>query len=87
MALSSVIICLFAGCCLALENPQVFIVPQRCDEDTNTFLWEINQETPKEYAVISKCFCLPFAFYTVDSGHYLEIFIEDKSERPFKEIN
>lgn len=62
MALSCVIICLFAGCCLALENPQVFTVAQRCEDDTNTFLWEINQETPKEYAVLSKCCCLWQAF-------------------------
>uniref|UniRef100_A0A3B4UWV0 O-acyltransferase like protein-like n=1 Tax=Seriola dumerili TaxID=41447 RepID=A0A3B4UWV0_SERDU len=31
-------------------------VPQRCEEDTNTFLWEINQESPKEYAVLYDAF-------------------------------
>ncbi|XP_022618569.1 O-acyltransferase like protein-like [Seriola dumerili] len=40
------------GFSLALENKQVLTVPQRCEEDTNTFLWEINQESPKEYAVL-----------------------------------
>ncbi|XP_056258920.1 O-acyltransferase like protein [Seriola aureovittata] len=52
MALGCVIFCLFAGFSLALENKQVLTVPQRCEEDTNTFLWEINQEAPKEYAVL-----------------------------------
>ena len=45
---------LFAGCSVALENMQALTVSQRCTEDTNTFLWEIIQDRPKEYAVLSK---------------------------------
>ncbi|XP_039635368.1 O-acyltransferase like protein isoform X2 [Perca fluviatilis] len=43
---------LFAGCSVALENMQALTVSQRCTEDTNTFLWEIIQDRPKEYAVL-----------------------------------
>lgn len=46
---------LFAGCSAALENKQATTVSQKCSEDTDTFLWEINQDSPKEYAVLSKC--------------------------------
>ncbi|XP_040915261.1 O-acyltransferase like protein [Toxotes jaculatrix] len=52
MALGSLVFFLFAGCSLALENTESQTSPQRCKEDTNTFLWEINQERPKEYAVL-----------------------------------
>ncbi|KAF0031579.1 hypothetical protein F2P81_016134 [Scophthalmus maximus] len=37
---------------LELENTLNYTVTQRCEEDTNAFLWEINQERPKEYAVL-----------------------------------
>nr|XP_040053785.1 O-acyltransferase like protein isoform X1 [Gasterosteus aculeatus aculeatus] len=43
---------LFAGCSAALENKQATTVSQKCSEDTDTFLWEINQDSPKEYAVL-----------------------------------
>ena len=55
MSLCWVAFLLFAGCNAALENTQALNVSQRCTEDTNTFLWEINQDKPKEYAVLSKC--------------------------------
>lgn len=55
MALGWEVVILFAGCSVALENTQA---SQRCGEDTNAFLWEINQDRPKEYAVLSKCFKL-----------------------------
>ncbi|XP_058473472.1 O-acyltransferase like protein-like [Solea solea] len=51
MALCLVLFFLIAGTSLGLENTQALNVSQRCEEDTNTFIWEINQETPKEYAV------------------------------------
>lgn len=55
MVLGWVVFLLLAGCSVALENSQTLTVSQRCLEDTNTFLWEINQDRPKEYAVLSKC--------------------------------
>lgn len=55
MGLGWVVFLLLAGCSVALENTQALMVSQRCLEDTNTFLWEINQDRPKEYAVLSKC--------------------------------
>ncbi|KAK2819266.1 hypothetical protein Q5P01_024827 [Channa striata] len=51
MALSCVVFVLLAGCSLALETTQALTVSQRCEEDTNTFVREINQSRPKEYAV------------------------------------
>ncbi|XP_020498672.2 O-acyltransferase like protein [Labrus bergylta] len=52
MAMSSVVLLVFAGCSLALDNTQDLNVSQRCMEDTTTFLWEINQDRPKDYAVL-----------------------------------
>ncbi|XP_031716131.1 O-acyltransferase like protein isoform X2 [Anarrhichthys ocellatus] len=52
MAPGWVVLLLFAGCSVALDNKQAFTVSQKCSEDTNTFLWEINQDRPKEYAVV-----------------------------------
>ncbi|XP_068430263.1 O-acyltransferase like protein [Clinocottus analis] len=53
MALGRVAFLLFAACSgAALEDKQAFTVSQKCTEDTNTFLWEINQDRPKEYAVL-----------------------------------
>uniref|UniRef100_UPI0037E86879 O-acyltransferase like protein n=1 Tax=Semicossyphus pulcher TaxID=241346 RepID=UPI0037E86879 len=52
MALTWVGFLLFAGCSAALENMQGFTVSQRCMEDTKSFLLEINQDRPKEYAVL-----------------------------------
>ncbi|KAM8827474.1 O-acyltransferase like protein isoform 2-T2 [Spinachia spinachia] len=43
---------LFAGCSAALENKQATTVSRKCSEDTDTFLREINQDSPKEYAVL-----------------------------------
>ncbi|KAM7392714.1 hypothetical protein PAMA_007710 [Pampus argenteus] len=43
---------LFAGCNAVLENTQAWTVSQRCMMDTNTFLLEMNQDKPKEYAVL-----------------------------------
>ncbi|TNN85281.1 Nose resistant to fluoxetine protein 6 [Liparis tanakae] len=37
---------------VALENKQASAVSRRCTEDTDAFLWEINQDRPKEYAVL-----------------------------------
>uniref|UniRef100_A0A8D2ZZL5 O-acyltransferase like n=1 Tax=Scophthalmus maximus TaxID=52904 RepID=A0A8D2ZZL5_SCOMX len=52
MALIFLVFLLFAGTSLELENTLNYTVTQRCEEDTNAFLWEINQERPKEYAVL-----------------------------------
>ncbi|CAJ1070709.1 O-acyltransferase like protein [Xyrichtys novacula] len=52
MALIWVVFLLSAGSSLALGNKQALTVSQRCMEDTDTFLWEINQDKPKEYAVL-----------------------------------
>lgn len=62
MAFCYVLYFLLAACSLAVENTQALTASQRCEEDTNTFLREINQNSPKEYAVSSKCFCLLKAF-------------------------
>ena len=63
MALGWVVFLLLLGGSEALESSQVFNVSQRCMNDTNTFLWEINQDEPKEYAVLSKCCCLLQNFF------------------------
>ncbi|KAM4527682.1 O-acyltransferase like protein [Odontesthes bonariensis] len=52
MAFGWVVFLLLVGGSEALESSQVFNVSQRCMNDTNTFLWEINQDKPKEYAVL-----------------------------------
>ncbi|CAB1440591.1 unnamed protein product [Pleuronectes platessa] len=36
---------------LELETTQALNVTKKCEEDTNAFLWELNQERPQEYAV------------------------------------
>lgn len=53
MALGWEMVILLAGFSTALENTQA--LSQKCLMDTNTFLWEIKQAKPKEYAVKSKC--------------------------------
>lgn len=63
MALGWVMLVLLVRSSVALENLQAFNVSQRCMEDTNAFLWEINQVKPKEYAVLSKYCCLLQRFH------------------------
>lgn len=55
MAFGWVAILLSAGLCVVRGNPQAVTVSQRCKQDTNTFLWELDQDRPKEYAVLSEC--------------------------------
>ncbi|XP_037547925.1 O-acyltransferase like protein [Nematolebias whitei] len=52
MAPGWVVLFLLVGVCGALENLQTCNSSQRCMKDINTFLWEINQDKPKEYAVL-----------------------------------
>ncbi|KAM6902086.1 O-acyltransferase like protein [Xenentodon cancila] len=52
MALGWVLLVLLVGSGVALEKLQPFTVSQRCIKDINTFLWEINQDKPKDYAVL-----------------------------------
>ncbi|KAF7670418.1 hypothetical protein LDENG_00124730 [Lucifuga dentata] len=52
MALGWVPIILFLGCSVALERTQALNVSERCRKDIDSFLWEINQDKPKEYAVL-----------------------------------
>uniref|UniRef100_A0A3B4FGK3 O-acyltransferase like n=1 Tax=Pundamilia nyererei TaxID=303518 RepID=A0A3B4FGK3_9CICH len=52
MILHLVAFLLFVGGRGAVENTQTLTVSQRCLEDTNTFLREINQDEPKGYAVL-----------------------------------
>lgn len=54
MALHCVLLFLLTGRSLAVENTQTLTASQGCEEDTNTFLKEINQNSPKGYAVSSK---------------------------------
>lgn len=54
MILHLVAFLLFVGGRGAVESTQTLTVSQRCLEDTNTFLREINQDEPKGYAVLSK---------------------------------
>lgn len=58
MALRWVVLLLFVGCRGAVENKQTVTVSERCMQDTNTFLWEINKDEPKQYAALSKCMCI-----------------------------
>ncbi|XP_062269146.1 O-acyltransferase like protein-like [Platichthys flesus] len=51
MALGFLVFFLFAGSSLELETKQALNVTKKCEEDTNAFLWELNQERPQEYAV------------------------------------
>ncbi|KAM3599105.1 uncharacterized protein V6R79_000090 [Siganus canaliculatus] len=51
MTLVGAAVLIFSGFSVALENTQPLTVSKRCMEDTNAFLWEINQTRPKEYAV------------------------------------
>lgn len=48
-------ILLFVSNGAALENLHNCTVSQRCMKDINTFLLDLNQDKPKEYAVLSKC--------------------------------
>ncbi|XP_077353357.1 O-acyltransferase like protein [Festucalex cinctus] len=41
-----------AGLSALLKTTQSFTVSEKCAMDTNNFLWEINQDKPKEYAVL-----------------------------------
>lgn len=69
MALGWVVVLLsFLGCSVAQENLQAS--SQRCVEDTNTFLWEMNQDRPKEYAVLSKCCWLLKGFFRMHVDLY-----------------
>ncbi|KAM9734741.1 O-acyltransferase like protein [Menidia menidia] len=52
MALGWAVFLLLVGGSAAQESSQVFNVSQRCMNDTNSFLWEMNQDKPKEYAVL-----------------------------------
>ncbi|XP_029372307.1 O-acyltransferase like protein [Echeneis naucrates] len=52
MALGCVVFCLFVGFTSALGKTLAWNVTQKCEEDTKTFLKEITQETPEEYAVL-----------------------------------
>lgn len=69
MAPSWMVFLLFAGCSKALENTQASTVSQKCTEDTNTFLWELTQDRPKEYAVQSKCCCLFISVCLIVKSH------------------
>ncbi|XP_071385520.1 O-acyltransferase like protein [Centroberyx affinis] len=51
MTLDWVVIVLVAGCSVVLEKTQALNVSERCMQDTEAFLWEINQDRPKQYAV------------------------------------
>ncbi|XP_053267847.1 O-acyltransferase like protein [Pleuronectes platessa] len=51
MALGFLVFFLFAWSSLELETTQALNVTKKCEEDTNAFLWELNQERPREYAV------------------------------------
>ncbi|XP_028318990.1 O-acyltransferase like protein [Gouania willdenowi] len=50
MALRQVVMLLLVGICAALGMGTASVV-QTCKKDTDTFLWEINQDKPKQYAV------------------------------------
>ncbi|XP_068561716.1 O-acyltransferase like protein [Cebidichthys violaceus] len=52
MAPGWVALLLCAGCSAALEKEQTFTGSHTCSEDTNTLLWEMNQNRPEEYAVL-----------------------------------
>ncbi|XP_054613448.1 O-acyltransferase like protein [Dunckerocampus dactyliophorus] len=52
MALGWVRLCLLAGLSRVLNRTQASAVSKQCMMDTDTFLWEINQDRPKEYAVL-----------------------------------
>ncbi|XP_042364975.1 O-acyltransferase like protein isoform X2 [Plectropomus leopardus] len=52
MALRWVAFLLFGGYSAAFVSTKTWTVSQRCAEDTNTFLWEIKQDRPQEYAVL-----------------------------------
>lgn len=63
MAPGWVVLFLLVGVCGALEDLQTCNLSQRCTKDIDTFLWEINQDKPKEYAVLSKfCYLLQDVF-------------------------
>ncbi|XP_053267638.1 O-acyltransferase like protein-like [Pleuronectes platessa] len=51
MALGFLVFFLFAVSSLELETTEALNVTKKCEEDTNTFLWELTQERPLEYAV------------------------------------
>ncbi|XP_063745918.1 O-acyltransferase like protein [Eleginops maclovinus] len=51
MALSWMVFVLYVGFSKVLQNTQASTVSQKCTEDTNTFLLEITQDRPMEYAV------------------------------------
>lgn len=75
MTLFWVVFLLFEGRSVALESTQASTVSQRCMDDTNSFLWEIKQDRPKEYAVLSKCRWLLkgfFSLYVVESPVHLQ---------------
>ena len=81
MALGWVAFLLFAGCSAVQEKTQAFNVSERCMMDTNTFLWEINQDRPEEYAVLSKCLK---AFFMLLCNH---LFICSKAVKVLDNLN
>ncbi|XP_049594831.1 O-acyltransferase like protein isoform X1 [Syngnathus scovelli] len=52
MALGWTSLFLLAGLSTLIKTTRSLTVSEKCTMDTNTFLWEINQDQPKEYAVL-----------------------------------
>lgn len=52
MTLDWLAVLLLAWGCAAQDDSES--LSQRCEKDINTFLRELNQERPEEYAVLSK---------------------------------
>lgn len=52
MALDWMVVLVLAWACAAQNNSET--LSQRCKNDINTFLRELNLERPEEYAVLSK---------------------------------
>ncbi|KAM8871897.1 O-acyltransferase like protein-like [Synchiropus picturatus] len=48
----SVLLLTVVSCCSALAEPQKQNISNKCMRDTNSFLWDLNQDNPKEYAVV-----------------------------------
>ncbi|MEQ2277215.1 hypothetical protein XENORESO_021857 [Xenotaenia resolanae] len=52
MALGWIVFLLLVSGSVALGNLHNYNVSQRCMRDINSFLWDLNQDEPKEYAVL-----------------------------------